>query len=225
MAETKPPATSPTARAEGSATPRVVPRPNGPLLVTGLQHLRNSKGERLETRETIALCRCGHSANKPFCDSTHRKIGFSDAHTADASEDRTERYEGPELTILDNRFLCAHIGECTDRLAEVFRYGQEPWIDPGAAPAERIREVVARCPSGALAHALRGQAPSDPQREPAITVSKNGPYYVVGGIGLETDKWGQGASREHYALCRCGLSKRKPFCDGSHWDAFVDEKN
>ena len=65
----------------------------------------------------------------------------------------------------------------------------------------------------------------DIEREPAITVSKNGPYFVVGSIGLESDAWGQGASREHYALCRCGKSKRKPFCDGPHWDGFSAEKN
>jgi CDGSH-type Zn-finger protein len=207
------------------AKPTITPRPNGPLLVTGLQHLRNSKGQRLETRESFALCRCGQSANKPFCDATHRRIGFSDAHTADASADVPERYEGPELTILDNRYLCAHVGACSDGLAEVFRYQQEPWIDPAAAPADRIREVIARCPSGALAYAQGGREVRDLEREPAITVSQNGPYFVVGGIALETDAWGQCASREHYALCRCGKSRRKPFCDGSHWDGFSDEKN
>lgn len=206
--------------------PTITPRPNGPLLVKGLQHLRNSKGERLETRETLALCRCGQSGNKPFCDATHRKIGFQDENTADAHADQWDRYEGPELTILDNRFLCAHIGECSDGLPEVFRYGSEPWIDPAGAAGQTIREVIERCPSGALAYALGGQEGPDLNREPAVTVSHNGPYFVVGGVELETEAWGQGASREHFALCRCGRSKRKPFCDGSHWEAeFTDEKN
>lgn len=205
--------------------PTITPRPNGPLLVKGLQHLRNSKGERLETRPTLALCRCGHSANKPFCDGTHSRVGFTDAYEADGSADRVDEYKGPELTILDNRFLCAHVGACSDGLPEVFRYQQEPWIVPDAAEAERIREVIARCPSGALAYAQGGREVRAGEREPAVTVSKNGPYHVVGAIALATDAWGQGASREHYALCRCGKSKRKPFCDGSHWDGFTDEKN
>ena len=50
--------------------------------------------------------------------------------------------------------------------------------------------------------------------------------WVVGGIALACETWGREASREHYALCRCGKSKRKPFCDGAHWEAgFKDEKN
>ena len=211
--------------------PAITPAPNGPLLVRNLERLRNSKGDVLETSARIALCRCGGSANKPFCDGTHARIGFKDAHSADASADRTQPYEGQGVTILDNRFLCAHIGACTVGLAAVFRYGQEPWIDPDAGPPEQVCEVIRRCPSGALAYALggagaRGTVERDYEREPAITVSKDGPYFVVGGIALACETWGREASREHYALCRCGKSKRKPFCDGAHWEAgFKDEKN
>jgi CDGSH-type Zn-finger protein len=210
----------------GSERPRITPRGNGPLLVKGLHLLRNSKGEQLKCDGTIVLCRCGGSANKPYCDGTHRKNGFADANTAERGADRTERYAGPGVTILDNRFLCAHVGACTDGLAEVFKYGEEPWIDPGAADAERICEVIRRCPSGALAYALGGKEERDYGRDPAVTVSKDGPYFVVGGVELETEAWGQGASREHYALCRCGASKNKPFCDGSHGAiGFTDDKN
>ena len=61
-------------------------------------------------------------------------------------------------------------------------------------------------------------------REPAIEVSKDGPYRVTGAIALH-DRDGQpepradGASREHYSLCRCGQSQNKPFCSGMHWYA------
>jgi CDGSH-type Zn-finger protein len=206
--------------------PSITMSANGPFLVKGLRHLRNSKGERLEVRGVVALCRCGGSASKPFCDGTHSKIGFRGDNTADRGADRVERYPGPELTILDNRFLCAHVGHCTDGLPVVFRYGEEPWIDPAGADAQRIREAIERCPSGALAYALGGQDVRDAEREPVITVSKDGPYFVTGGIACETDAWCEGASREHYALCRCGHSKNKPFCDGSHYDAgFTDEGN
>jgi CDGSH-type Zn-finger protein len=48
-------------------------------------------------------------------------------------------------------------------------------------------------------------------------VTDNGPYAITGGVGLLGVTFGQGASSEHYTLCRCGASKNKPFCDGSHW--------
>jgi CDGSH-type Zn-finger protein len=54
---------------------------------------------------------------------------------------------------------------------------------------------------------------------PAVEVTDNGPYAVTGGVELADAKWGEGASRERYTLCRCGMSRNKPFCDGSHWDA------
>jgi len=208
-----------------AAKPTITANENGPLIVRRLQRLRNSKGEALQTNAVVALCRCGGSANKPFCDGSHKRVGFKSAHTADKSQDRTETYTGKDVTILDNRFICAHIGACSDGLAEVFLYGKEPWIDPDGAPSEQVCEVIRRCPSGALAYALGGKTERDYDREPGITVSKNGPYYVVGGIELASDAWGKEASREHYALCRCGKSKRKPFCDGAHWDGFTDEKN
>lgn len=51
---------------------------DGPLKVTGVTQCRNSRGEALPVEETLFLCRCGGSAKKPFCDGTHRKIGFKD---------------------------------------------------------------------------------------------------------------------------------------------------
>ncbi|HEV3085908.1 MAG TPA: CDGSH iron-sulfur domain-containing protein, partial [Candidatus Elarobacter sp.] len=66
----------------------------------------------------------------------------------------------------------------------------------------------------------------DVERAPLIYVSKDGPYHVQGGIKLSGETLNEGASPEHYALCRCGQSKNKPFCDGTHWYAkFVDENN
>ena len=59
-----------------------------------------------------------------------------------------------------------------------------------------------------------------------VTVTKNGPYAITGGIELLEQPLGEGASTEHYTLCRCGGSKDKPFCDGTHWHiGFKDENN
>lgn len=59
-----------------SQRPTIECSPNGPYLVEGLANLRNSRGESIAVKPVIALCRCGGSANKPFCDGTHAKIGF-----------------------------------------------------------------------------------------------------------------------------------------------------
>ena len=63
------------------------------------------------------------------------------------------------------------------------------------------------------------------KRPPEVFVAPNGPYVVTGGVELEVLERNEGASREHYTLCRCGRSKNKPFCDGSHWDGFEDDQN
>ena len=83
-----------------------------------------------------------------------------------------------------------------------------------------IIDVVRRCPSGALSYSIDGVEYRDPeqQRNPTVTVLKNGPYHITGGIDLigENIQFGEGASKEHYTLCRCGASENKPFCDGAH---------
>ncbi len=199
---------------------------NGPLLIKNLEVLENSKGERISTEAVIALCRCGGSANKPFCDGTHKKIGFSDARLTDGSADKRDNYKGKKITIHDNRGVCAHAGHCTEGLGSVFKYGQEPWIDPDGADVEAVIETIKACPSGALSYSIEGVEHRDEQRAPAISVTKDGPYAVLGGIECTGQSFGDGASSEHYTLCRCGGSKNKPFCDGTHYNiGFKDEKN
>jgi len=201
-------------------------RPNGPYLVKGEVALANSKGEAIATEATFALCRCGGSASKPFCDGTHKKNGFSGARLSDGANDRVNTYRGAGVVIHDNRSLCAHAGYCTDGLPAVFREDGSPWIDAGGAGAQAVLETVRKCPSGALSCEIDGVAAPEMTRPPSITVGKDGPYMVAGGVALADARWGEGASREHYTLCRCGASKNKPFCDGSHWDArFTDDRN
>ena len=79
-----------------------------------------------------------------------------------------------------------------------------------------IIEVVKSCPSGALSYALDDAEHRDTAREAKLIVDDLSPIRVEGGIELEAARWGEGASREHYALCTCGQSRMKPFCDGSH---------
>lgn len=201
------------------------PELNGPYLVMNLPELINSKGETLRTRPVVALCRCGGSAIKPYCDGTHARIGFDSAKSPERTPDHLRRYNGKEITVTDNRGTCAHFGNCTDQLPEVFGERSDGFVQPDAASKKEIIDVVGKCPSGALGYVLDGVEYAGEQRVPSIVVSHNGPYYVRGGIDLHGTQRDEGASREHYALCRCGRSKNKPFCDGSHWSNFVDDDN
>ena len=200
-------------------------KPNGPYLVKNLEQLRDASGQRIETQPAMALCRCGGSANKPFCDGSHRTNGFSGARLADGSADQRESYRAAGITIHDNRSICAHAGHCSNGLASVFKYKSEPWIDASGAPVEAIVATIRKCPSGALSYTLDGAEDETPHQAPSITVTRDGPYAVAGGAVLLAASWAQGASTAHYTLCRCGGSKNKPFCDGSHWSiGFKDAK-
>ena len=96
----------------------------------------------------MALCRCGGSANKPFCDGTHTKIGFSSTTLEGRVDDKRENYKSEKITIHNNRGMCAHAGRCTDGLPSVFRLKHEPWIDPNGASPGEIIATIRTCPSG-----------------------------------------------------------------------------
>ncbi len=207
------------------AKPTISLEKDGPLKVTGLSGFFNSRGEEIAAKKTIFLCRCGASKNKPFCDGTHTAIGFTDEKSDARVPDRLETYEGGEVTVLDNRGVCSHAGFCTSGLPTVWRTAVEPWIDPDGASKTEIVEIIRKCPSGALSYLEDGQAQTAFHESAEVQVSRDGPYYVRGEVALEGVDFGEGASREHYVLCRCGASRNKPFCDGSHWYAgFHDDE-
>jgi uncharacterized Fe-S cluster protein YjdI/truncated hemoglobin YjbI len=162
---------------------------------------------------------------KPLCDGSQARIGFTDGKDPKRVADRLDTYRGQQVTILDNRGICAHSGFCTDRLASVFHLGEEPFVSPSGGRMDDIVRAVRACPSGALSYAIDGREARDQVdsvREAAVEISKDGPYRVTGAIPL-TDGFGDpeprntGASLEHYSLCRCGQSRNKPFCSGMHW--------
>src|SRR5262249_45974662 len=106
------------------------------------------------------------------------------------------------------------------RLPGVFRADQEPFVDPHGAQPEDIVAVVKDCPSGALAYAA-GDDPTPVERNesPSVTPIKDGPYRVRGAVTVVSADGRVYEARERPALCRCGQSGNKPFCDGSHWYA------
>ena len=130
-------------------------RPDGPLAITGLARLVDGQGKDIvHFQEVVKLCRCGGSMNKPFCDGTHKRNGFSGVRTADGLADKVKSYAGPGITIHDNRSVCMHAARCTGGLPAVFKYGERPWIDPTGAIPQQIVETVRHCPSGALSYTL-----------------------------------------------------------------------
>jgi CDGSH-type Zn-finger protein/ferredoxin len=219
----------------------IVSLPNGPLYLINdrekkiIENLENSKGEKLSNIQGIALCRCGASKNKPFCDGTHTIIGFSSKNNESNDNknkisSKRKSYVGKKITIHDNRKICSHAAECVNNLPSIFRLNQRPWIDPDqetTETTEKIIETIKKCPSGALSYSIDGIEYRDYDGKPLIKVSKDGPYLVSGGIELMGEiEFPEDVSKEHYTLCRCGASNNKPFCDGTHNSInFKDEKN
>ena len=221
--------------ASPSDRPKIMPIPNGPLYLINsstpqkVENMIDSNGEPIYKITNVALCRCGGSKNKPFCDGTHVSLGFLSENKGPAqTADKRKDYVGNEITVHDNRRMCSHSAECLRNLESVFRLGERPWINPDGATFESIIETVKKCPSGALSYSVKGLENRDQLgRKPLVTVGKNGPYHVTGGVELAgIENWAVGASKEHYTLCRCGASNNKPFCDGTHLSInFKDERN
>ncbi|MCZ6470712.1 MAG: CDGSH iron-sulfur domain-containing protein [Gammaproteobacteria bacterium] len=209
----------------GSQSVTIKSAPGGPYIVKNLHSFSNRNGA-IESKEAMSLCRCGQSANKPFCDGTHKTIGFSSENQLDPEKDRLDTYRGKNITIHDNRSLCAHAGYCTDGLASVFHLREKPFVDPDGASAEEIIEVIKQCPSGALSYSIENASDTLEISEASIFIAPNGPYVVKGRVDLLETTRGKGASETSITLCRCGASKNKPYCDGSHWDVkFTDNDN
>nr|MBN2276564.1 CDGSH iron-sulfur domain-containing protein [candidate division Zixibacteria bacterium] len=199
---------------------------NASFKVSRLQNLYNSRGEKIPTKETFWLCRCGHSENKPFCDGRHKQVGFSDEKSDDRVAYHWKDYTGKEITVHDNRGLCSHSAECLKNLPAVFDNQRKPWVLPDAATVEKVIETIKKCPSGALGYSVTGEKYVAFGGEPAVHIARNGPLNVTGGIEYKDGDNNLPDTTDHYSLCRCGKSKNKPFCDGTHRIIhFRDDKN
>lgn len=206
------------AEQEPVAGPLIQERDNGPLFVRNCSTLTGGDGEEIATKPAMALCRCGRSKNKPFCDGTHKEAGFSSARGDVEKLDRVFTYDGNEVMVYYNPLLCSHAAECGRLHKAVFDSSRKPWIKPDEGAVDATVAVIEACPSGALRYAPKGEEPRHIVAEGAeITVEKNGPYWVRN-IPIEDVRWGEGAAPDKYVLCRCGLSRNKPFCDGTHVD-------
>ncbi len=123
-------------------------------------------------------------------------------------------YKHKDVTVVWQPHLCIHAAKCVAGAPEVFRPKEKPWVDINKASAEKITHVVNHCPSGALSIKKEN---STSINKTEISVTENGPFLVKGSFQI-TDKSGSEISSPGtaVALCRCGASNNKPFCDGAH---------
>jgi uncharacterized Fe-S cluster protein YjdI len=129
----------------------------------------------------------------------------------------TRTYESDRIRVLWDAGRCIHVGRCLRALPSVFDVQARPWVDLDGAPAEEVAAAVRTCPTGALRYQGLGDLPGEAPDEPvSVEVRPNGPLYVRGRVRI-TRPGGEVVTDEfRVALCRCGASQNKPFCDNSH---------
>ena len=211
---------------------------DGPYIVTGKIPLIDAKieaddegypyqwleEEHYPLLETYALCRCGKSTNKPYCDNRH-KLGFDGTETASHEKylDNVKTYEGPELKLTDNRELCVGSGFCT-RAGNIWNLT----VHSDNPDFKQIAIYEASdCPSGRLVLWDKMDDPIEPSFDPSIAITKDeddiqGPIWVRGEIPIKSAEEKEYERRNRVTLCRCGRSSNKPLCDGSHLDSNKD---
>lgn len=126
-------------------------------------------------------------------------------------------YTTPDITVTYNADICIHVGECVRRLPQVFNTEKRPWIQPDQSSADAIAAAIERCPSGALQYTRHdgGAAESAPD-ETTVQVRPNGPLFVRGNVQVTDSEGKVLLESARVALCRCGQSEHKPFCDNTH---------
>ncbi len=223
----------PADKPEANDQAKIVIRPNGPYTVHGSvpltisERIASSKGEtlawhmdkQLQTDGTYELCRCGQSSSKPFCDGTHARIDFDGTETADARPiaERQETLETEAIMVRSDRSVCMHASFCNNKATSMRK------LLPDSADTTVCSQIIAmveHCPSGALTYSLNAEEiePKLPQEISVVyeSAQHGGPLWVTGGIPIERADGEPVENRNRVTLCRCGASKNKPFCDGSH---------
>ena len=178
-------------------------------------------GKQYPQQAQYALCRCGHSSHKPFCDGTHAKIGFDGTETASRAPYREQAkvMRGPKMSLTDVESLCAS-GRFCDPNGSVWELVNA--TDNPTARDHFVRQTC-DCPSGRLvAWDNTTGEPLEPKYEHSIGLIQDpvnaclGPIWLRGGVQLVGGDGFEYEVRNRMTLCRCGASKNKPFCDGAH---------
>jgi CDGSH-type Zn-finger protein len=208
---------------------------NGPYLVTGGIPLAkqvietNAEGQSMswqqdpeyEVGSTYALCRCGSSGNKPFCDGTHLRIRFNGGERASRRFylEQANGFDGPEMVLTDAPALCAFARFC-DAHGQIWNLIEQT---DDAHKQEIVKREAGNCPGGRLVAWSRFPVRRlEPEFEPSLGIIEDpqmgvsGPIWVRGGITVVAANGTPHEVRNRVALCRCGASANKPFCDGTH---------
>ena len=134
-----------------------------------------------------------------------------------AANPKPKDYSTGEVTVRWDASKCYHAAECVKGLPRVFNPKRRPWIELDHANADEIKEVVGRCPSGALSIVeADGDAAERATEAVAVTVIPTGPYRIQGNFVVTDMEGNELPTGNTAALCACGQSSKKPFCDGSH---------
>ena len=130
---------------------------------------------------------------------------------------KVKEYQKDDLTIVWEASKCIHSAKCVAGLSSVFKPKERPWIQPEHASVEDIKKAIDRCPSGALSYRMAGTVETVTQPEQArIEVVPGGPLLVFGTVNVKRKDGTIETKTNRCALCRCGASANKPYCDGAH---------
>jgi CDGSH-type Zn-finger protein len=214
---------------------KIVVSKDGPYVVSGdvpiaIQTITPNKerfswdwkeGKAFDGKSGYALCRCGQSKSKPFCDGSHATVGFDGRETASREPyaRQAETIDGAALVLSDAENLCAFARFCDA--------GGKIWSLMARTDETEVRELVIReamhCPSGRLVlHDKKTHEEIEDPLPPSIGVVEDpamgcsGPLWVRGGITVESHDGKRYEKRNRVTLCRCGASENKPFCNGAH---------
>jgi CDGSH-type Zn-finger protein len=171
------------------------------------------------------LCRCGQSGDMPFCDSTHRRVGFDGTETADTGLTERRKFVYPDSTriiVKKDSSLCMQSGFCAFR-----DVGTGDLVASTGDTRTRalVMAMVERCPSGSLTYRIERDGPEiepDLPQQVAVTTEITsegpiaGPLWVTGGIPVLRSDGQPMETRNRVTLCNCGHSRNKPLCDGTH---------
>lgn len=220
---------------------KIVVRPNGPYIVYGRVPLVRKEQviseygepltwrtvERIETEEIYALCRCGQSESKPFCDGTHvrKKFDGTEEAVSNTAAERQTMTEGTGIVVKRDAMVCMSAGFCGNRikhLRDMIKDSDDTQVRAA------IMSMIEHCPSGAYSYSLTPDGENiEPSYAREIAVTREGEYagplWVTGNVPIERSDDEFFETRNRVMLCRCGQSNSKPLCDGTHREIGFDD--
>lgn len=182
----------------------------GPLMISGESLTLRYCGEPLEVEpgKDVYLCRCGQSKNAPYCDGTHSTVGISENPETKTHDVRV--WEGNTIRTFFNPNVCMHVLYCKP-LKEL----RKRELEGDAEAAEAIARVVTSCPSGALTFESKDVADPALDAQVDVDIIEGAEIRIQTAYEINADL-GERQPSNRATLCRCGLSRNKPWCDGQH---------